>query len=39
VEIEVGSVVLDAKTGYVRSFDVSFSFRNDPTALPFGYRG
>jgi hypothetical protein len=28
----VGGVVLDAKTGYVRSFDVSFSFRNDPTA-------
>jgi hypothetical protein len=33
VEIEVGSVILDAKTGYVRSFDVSFSFRNDPAAL------
>jgi hypothetical protein len=32
MEIEVGSVVLDARTGYVRSFDVSFSFRNDPTA-------
>jgi hypothetical protein len=33
IEIEVGGVVLDAKTGYVRSFDVSFSFRNDPAAL------
>jgi hypothetical protein len=33
IEIEVGSVVLDAKTGYVQSFDVSFSFRNDSTAV------
>jgi len=33
ITIEIGDVVKNSKTGYIQSFDVSFSFKNDPTAV------